>query len=57
MTERTIGKSRFSEPQIAFVLKQAEDGPPIRKCAARRGFPNTTFDNWRGKYAGLLPSG
>ena len=32
-------KTKFTEAQIAFILKQAEDGVPWRKSAARRGFP------------------
>lgn len=35
--------SKFSEAQIAFVLKRAEDGTPIGEV-------------WRKKYAGLMPS-
>ena len=43
--------SKFSEAQIAFVLKQAEGG-----SAVAAGISEATFYNWRKKYAGLLPS-
>ena len=49
-------KSRFSEPQIAFVLKQAEDGAAIAEVCRKAGISEATFYNWRKKYAGLLPS-
>ena len=32
MMENTRKKSKFTEAQIAFVLKQAEDGTAIHKC-------------------------
>ena len=43
--------SRFSEAQIAFVLKQAEDGTPIGEVCRRAGISDATFYNWRKKYA------
>ena len=48
--------SRFSEAQIAFVLKQAEDGTPIGEVCRKAGISDATFYNWRKKYAGLMPS-
>ena len=48
--------SKFSEPQIAFVLKQAEDGTAISEVCRKAGISEATFYNWRKKYAGLLPS-
>lgn len=43
-------KSRFSEPQIAFVLKQVDDGTAIAEVCRRAGISEATFYNWRKKY-------
>ncbi|WP_108178603.1 IS3 family transposase [Phreatobacter oligotrophus] len=48
--------SKFTEAQIAFVLKQAEDGAPIAEVCRKAGISDATFYNWRKKYAGLMPS-
>lgn len=48
--------SKFSEAQIAFVLKQAEDGTPVAEVCRKAGISDATFYNWRKKYAGLMPS-
>ena len=48
--------SRFSEAQIAFVLKQAEDGTSVGEVCHKAGISEATFYNWRKKYAGLMPS-
>jgi putative transposase len=56
MTERTMKASKFSEAQIAFVLKQAEDGTAIGEVCRKAGISEATFYNWRKKYAGLMPS-
>lgn len=48
-------KSRFSEPQIAFVLKQADDGTSVAEVCRKAGISEATY-NWRKKYAGLMPS-
>ena len=49
-------KSRFSEAQIAFVLKQAEEGTAIGEVCRKAGISEATFYSWRKKYGGLLPS-
>src|SRR4030088_758499 len=48
--------SKFSEAQIAFVLKQAEDGSAVAEVCRKAGISEATFYNWRKKYAGLMPS-
>ena len=48
--------SRFSEAQIAFVLKQADEGTAVAEVCRKAGVSQATFYNWRKKYAGLLPS-
>lgn len=48
--------SKFSEAQIAFVLKQAEDGTAVGEVCRKPGISEATFYNWRKRYAGLMPS-
>ena len=48
-----------SEPgaaQLAFVLKQAEDGSAVAEVCRKAGISEATYYNWRKKYAGLTPS-
>ena len=49
-------KSRFSEQQVAFILRQAEEGAPVAEVCRKAGISEATYYNWRKKYAGLLPS-
>ena len=49
-------RTRFSEAQIAFILKQAEDGAAVGEVCRKAGISQATFYNWRNKYAGLMPS-
>ena len=48
--------SKFSEAQIAFVLKQADEGTAVAEVCRKAGVSQATFYNWRKKYAGLMPS-
>jgi putative transposase len=54
--ESSMKKSKFTEAQIAFVLKQAEDGTPVAEVCRKAGVAEATFYNWRKRYAGLMPS-
>jgi putative transposase len=49
-------KSRFSEQQIAFCLRQAEEGTTVEEVCRKAGISEATYYNWRKKYAGLMPS-
>ena len=49
-------KSKHSEEQIAFALKQAELGTPVDEVCRKMGISDATFYNWRKKYGGLGPS-
>ncbi len=49
-------RSKFSEAQIAFVLKPAEDGTGIGEVCRKTGISEATFYAWGKKYAGLMPS-
>ena len=46
--------TKFSEAQIAFVLKQAEDETAIGEVGRKAGISEAIFYNWRKKYAGLM---
>ena len=46
-------RSKFTEAQIAFVLKQAEEGTPVAEVCRKAGISDATFYNWRKKYGGL----
>ena len=49
-------KSRFSEQQIAFILRQAEEGTTVEEVCRKAGVSEATYYNWRKKYDGLMPS-
>jgi putative transposase len=49
-------RSKFTEAQIAFVLKQAEEGTPVGEVCRKAGISEATFYNWRKEYGGLMPS-
>jgi putative transposase len=46
-------KSRFTEQQIAFALKQAESGISVDEVCRKLGISEATFYNWKKKYGGL----
>jgi putative transposase len=48
--------SKFSEAQIAFILKQAEGSASVAEVCRKAGIAEATFYNWRKRFAGLLPS-
>jgi len=49
-------KSKFTESQIAFILRQAEEGTAVAEVCRKAGVSEATFYNWRKKYGGLMPS-
>lgn len=49
-------KSRYTEEQIAFALKQIELGTPVSEVRRKMGVSEATIYNWRKKYGGLGPS-
>jgi len=49
-------RSKFTEAQIAFVLRQAEEGTKVEEVCRKSGISEATFYNWRKKYGGLMPS-
>jgi putative transposase len=51
-----VKRSKYTEEQIAFALKQAEVGTSIEEICRKMGISDATFYNWRKKYGGLGPS-
>lgn len=49
-------RSRYTEEQITFALKQAELGIPFPEVCRKMDVSDATFYNWRKKYGGLGPS-
>ena len=49
-------KSKFTEEQISFALKQAETGTPVKEVIRKLGITEQTFYRWKKKYAGMMPS-
>jgi len=49
-------KSRYTEEQIAFALKQVELETPVAEVCRKMGVSEATMYNWRKKYGGLGPS-
>jgi len=48
-------RSRFTEEQIAYALRQAEAGTPVADVCRQLGVSEATFYVWKKKY-GKLPS-
>lgn len=46
-------KTRYTEEQIAFALKQAETAPHVGEVCRKMGISEATFYNWKKKFAGL----
>ncbi len=46
-------KSRFSEEQIAFALRQSESGTPVEEVCRKLGVTQATFYRWKKKFAGM----
>jgi len=48
--------SKFNEQQIAFILRQAEEGTTVEEVCRKAGISVQTYYRWRQKYGGLMPS-
>lgn len=46
-------RSKYSESQIVFAIKQVETGTRIQEVCRKMGISDTTFYNWKKKYGGL----
>lgn len=46
-------RSKFTESQIAFAIKQSESGTRVEEICRKVGISEPTFYNWKKKYGGL----
>lgn len=46
-------RSRFSEEQIVYAIRQAESGTPLGDLCRQLGVSEATFYIWKKKYAHL----
>jgi putative transposase len=46
-------RSKFSEEQIVFAIRQAEAGTPVGDLCRQLGVSDATFYAWKKKYAHL----
>ena len=46
-------KTRFTEQQIAYSLRQAESGVPVDEITRKMGITQATFYRWKKKFAGM----
>ena len=49
-------KTRFTDEQIAFALRQAETGTSVQEVIRKMGISEQTFYRWKKLYGGLGPS-
>jgi len=45
--------SRYSDPQILSILRQAEGGMPVPELCREHGMSSATFYKWRAKFGGM----
>ena len=46
-------KKRYTEEQIAFALRQAESGIPVKEVVRKMGISEQTFYRWKKVYGGM----
>ena len=46
-------KSKFTEEQIAYALRQVEGGTRVGEVCRKMGVAEATFFRWKKKYGGL----
>jgi putative transposase len=49
-------RSKFTDQQIAFALRHAEEGAPVAEVCRKMGISKATFYVWKKKFGGLMPS-
>lgn len=49
-------KTKYTDEQITFVLKQVELGTPVEEVCRKIGISAQTFYRWKNKFSGMLPS-
>ena len=48
-----MARRRHREEQIIGILSEAEAGASVGNLCRKYGISNTTYYNWKAKYAGL----
>jgi putative transposase len=48
-----VKRSRFTQEQIAFALRQAESGTSVGEVCRKMGVSENTFYRWKRKYEGM----
>ena len=46
-------RTRFTEQQIAFALRQAEQGTSVEEITRKLGVSEATFYRWKKKFSGM----
>jgi putative transposase len=46
-------KTKFTEAQIVFALRQADNGVKVEEVCRKLGISDATFYNWKKKYGTL----
>src|SRR6185503_15164931 len=49
----SMKRSKFSEEQIVYAIRQAESGTPVGDLCRQLGVSDATFYTWKKKYAHL----
>jgi putative transposase len=53
MEKIAMKRSKFTESQIVFALRQADTGVKAAEVCRKMGISEATFYNWKKKYGGL----
>jgi putative transposase len=46
-------KTRFTQEQIAYALRQVEAGTPVEEITRKMGVSEASFYRWKKKFAGM----
>ena len=46
-------RSRYTDEQVAFALKQAELGTPVAEVCRKMGVSEPSFYRWKKRFAGM----
>ena len=49
-------RSKFTDSQIAFILRQTDEGTAVAEVCRKASISQQTFYRWRQRYGGLMPS-